>query len=1079
RCTLTSSGFVLGKHPQLFRFAKPIVAARLNLFSEPTGTVDAEVTIARGEPTNRTAAPVSVVGVMRFRDTRAAFKRFPYEFRDMRGTVRFTDDEVILEDIRGVAPSGATIHATGRIAPLTADAGVDLTIQSSGIPIDDTLIAAMGPVRRRVIDRLVDRDKFAQLNQLELINAPGRPSFQLGGKGDVDIRIIRKPGPERIWNETIAVTLPHVGLLPQAFGVPVFAEGVKVVVQDDAMSVSGGRYILPSGGTADVVAKADFGSWSDPNAKFEPDIRISVADATIDPLVINALPGPRADGSDELRRVLRDLRLGGVLDAQVHLAVPGREAFPDGTHPPKASWQTPDDTAFAALLTIKNAAAAPEGVGASLAGITGEVRASDARVELNLLSELATPGVPNAGTSLLQGRIDLHRAAPDALTTTTGDLKITATALDTAAPIEGLVSIITPRAGAQLRQLRSEYAPVGRVDLLTTVSGSFEDGVKVGVDLRGANNLQFNTPTWLAPGLAKEKLPRVTLGPIRGIARTVITPDGTQSNQFDNFEGILACDNAPAGELRLSGDDLALNVRWIDAPFQSPLVRALASGRLGYAVESAINERNPRGVFGLELALKRPDLNSTWNVTGTFLPTSLAFDAGGREVKFDRIEGLVEFDSVSGSFQNMIFAAPQWSATATGTWYVPGDGSAAIKVEAGISGKAITPDLRALLPQNVESTLDELKLDVTREFNLPQLYVEASWERPDAKERASKDAALRSPAQVLVTGAIDVKGMKAEVGVPVVDADGLLDFRIQRAGSRSPMAYQFQAVFDSARAANVRMTDARLRIESGTHADETFVPLLSANCHGGRVVGEFEIRPTGPGQPRRYNARLQMSGVRLNPMIDDITEALAQAAGKEPPARPAGRDDSAIVDAGLTLGGMVGDDTSRRGRGFANVGGGEVLSLPVLLPLIQVSNLQIPTGQMLNLAQSSFYLQGPTVFLEEVSVFSDSVEILGFGTLSWPDLKLDLLFNSRSMGRVPVVSWFLEGLRNELVTTNVGGTLGEPKVSVSQFRETRAFLGRVFGAQPSAQERIMQRLEGQTPRGSERIRVNPSSDRRQ
>jgi hypothetical protein len=318
--------------------------------------------------------------------------------------------------------------------------------------------------------------------------------------------------------------------------------------------------------------------------------------------------------------------------------------------------------------------------------------------------------------------------------------------------------------------------------------------------------------------------------------------------------------------------------------------------------------------------------------------------------------------------------------------------------------------------------------------------------------------------------------MKAEVGVPVADAVGLLDFRIQRVGPRAPMAYQFQAVFDSVRAANVRMSDARLRIESGTRDDETFVPLLSANCHGGRVVGEFEIRPGPDAQPRRYNARLQLSGVRLNPMIDDITQSLALAAGKELPARDPKRDDSAVVDAGLTLGGVVGDDSSRRGRGFANIGGGQVLSLPVLLPLIQVSNLQVPTGQQLNLAQASFYLHGPVAYFEELSVFADTVEILGFGTMTWPELKLDLLFNSRSQGRVPVVSWFLEGLRNELVTTTVGGTLGEPTVTLKQFRETRAFLGRVFGAQPSAQDRIMQRLETQATRGSDRIRVAPSGD---
>lgn len=592
-CTLVSNGFVLGKHPQLFRFAKPIVAARLNLFSEPTGIVDAEVTISRGPPMNGVAAEVAVGGVMRFHDTRAAFKRFPYEFRDMRGVVRFTDNEVLLENVTGTAPSGATVHATGRIAPLTADAGVDLDIVAHGIPIDDTLIAAMGPVRRRVIDRLVDRSKYEELVRLGLINAPGRPKFELGGKGNVDIKILRKPGPERIWNETIAVTLPNVGILPQAFGVPAVAKGVLVVVQDDAMSVRGGVVEIPSGGTANVIADANFGSWSDPDAKFEPDIHVNAKDVVVDPLLIHALPGPRADGTDELRRALNDLHLTGTLDVNAHLAAPGKVFFPDGKAPEPASWLTPDDTAFAVGITLKSAQSAPDHSAATLKEITGEIRAADGRVDIHLLADLETPTDANAGAVLATGHIDLRRAAPTAPTTTEGDISISATSLNPGAKVEDIVTVIAPKAGAELRQLRSEYQPAGRADVLTAIKGSFDGALDVTVDLKGADGLQFNTPPWLAGDLPKEKLPRVTVGPMRGVARSITSTGRPSAFEFKDFEAMLRCDDVPSGELRLSGDDLGLAVRWIEAPFQSPLVRALASGRLGSAVETAIRERNP------------------------------------------------------------------------------------------------------------------------------------------------------------------------------------------------------------------------------------------------------------------------------------------------------------------------------------------------------------------------------------------------------------------------------------------------------------------------------------------------------
>jgi hypothetical protein len=146
----------------------------------------------------------------------------------------------------------------------------------------------------------------------------------------------------------------------------------------------------------------------------------------------------------------------------------------------------------------------------------------------------------------------------------------------------------------------------------------------------------------------------------------------------------------------------------------------------------------------------------------------------------------------------------------------------------------------------------------------------------------------------------------------------------------------------------------------------------------------------------------------------------------------------------LTLEGVAGDLSSRRGGGAIRITRGDILQLPVMLPLIQVSNLQIPRKDTLGYLQSSFVVQGDTAHFEHISLLSDVVEIEGEGSIKWPDYALDMRFNSRSLSRLPVLSDILETVRNEFVTTTVSGTLTDPVVHEEPFTGTRRAIDRLL-----------------------------------
>jgi len=80
-------------------------------------------------------------------------------------------------------------------------------------------------------------------------------------------------------------------------------------------------------------------------------------------------------------------------------------------------------------------------------------------------------------------------------------------------------------------------------------------------------------------------------------------------------------------------------------------------------------------------------------------------------------------------------------------------------------------------------------------------------------------------------------------------------------------------------------------------------------------------------------------------------------------------------------------------------------------------------------------------------VLSRSVAIVGSGSITLPDFAVDLTLNSRNRAlRVPLFTSLFEGVRNELVSTRITGTLASPTIGAEALSGTRRLIGSVFGA---------------------------------
>lgn len=1105
---VATEGFTLSTRPRLLPFLPPMVHKRLAMFSNPSGVVDSRVVLTRG----RGGEEPRVSGTIQIKEGVASFIRFPYEFRKMEGLFEFDDNELRIVKVRGTAPTGAEITTTGRITPLTDEAAVSLDITVTNVPVDEKLAEGLGPRRRGVLDALFNREREAELIRAGLIVTPeesarrakelaearerlarlearagapaaalaaardekaraesraSTPAFALGGRGNVHMTLTTPFGRDMPWTQEIEIEIPEAGLLPKRFALPIRARDVKLLVDDTVLSVRGGTFSALRGGEATVVANADFSS-DGPAAKpgepmkRETDITITATGIPFDDLLINAIPskdrpvgtGTGADART-LGGVLHGLELRGAGDAKVWI---GDVA--------------PGEMGFDARVTFGGATCSPRTPTGEaptlLEAVGGTIRVTDESLTLAVTGDVApTPGERSSRESGGRLSVDLSAAFPGGGAPPTFESIVKAVGLDTRTPVERAIALFSPQAARTVAALRERYDPEGAADIQTLVKDDGKAPVRVEVGASNGRDVSITYVPTLPAGAPPAGPVRASMGPWGGSLLYKAGEPGVIA--FRGLTAELAVQGRPAGALKLNGevelvdglDAGSLQVELAGARFESPLTRTVMAERLSPEFATFLHERNPRGEFDLTMKLDRPGARARgaaatpWEVDGVLTPSSLAVHGDTVDVDMPRAAGTVRFRRDGGRFDKIELRAPDWWASIDGGWSLAPDGSSALQATLGGRAAGLPATLMSLMPATVRDMAKALDAKAEGETAFQRVDLRLEWPGPGAKGSG--------PAPFFkVAGLLGFEKAAADLGVLITDAKGSVNFDASR-DSLGKVEYHAVAGLETLRAAGVQMTDGRAVLNSGQNPGETLVPKAGAWCHGGPIEVEASIKPVDPSAPdgpKVFSTKVDVVGVRLAGVLNDFS------------AKKTDENASAVVEGNVTLGGIVGDPASRRGRGQLTAGGGSVLDMPVMLPLIQLSNFQIPSGEQLDLAKVDFYVDGSTAALERISVLSPNVELRGFGTVSWPNLDLNLVFNSRSNSRILLITKTLEWLRDNVVTTVVRGTAKDPKVSVDTFRNARkAFTGLL--SEKSDLELIMWQLESRNNEPSDRRRVAP------
>ena len=225
------------------------------------------------------------------------------------------------------------------------------------------------------------------------------------------------------------------------------------------------------------------------------------------------------------------------------------------------------------------------------------------------------------------------------------------------------------------------------------------------------------------------------------------------------------------------------------------------------------------------------------------------------------------------------------------------------------------------------------------------------------------------------------------------------------------------------------------RVADGTGAFS--LQSAQAQLYGGMVAGRFDL--SFNNHESTYDLTTTVQGMHIESFVDH--ERSARGAAHAP------ADVRGVATGRLSLSGVVGDASSKRGRGRFEVSQAQIYRLPLVLAILHVLNLTAPPANAFSEALLDFYVTGNRLTFEDIRLRGDLLALTGSGTLTLPDRAVDLeLYNVNPDGwvRVPVLTDVVEQIGRELVRLHVTGPVYRPEVHPQPLRGLTKEFKRLF-----------------------------------
>jgi hypothetical protein len=631
------------------------------------------------------------------------------------------------------------------------------------VPLDDELMAALNPGRRQLVEALFNPRQYEALIADGLIRTPdgrgGRdaPLFVFGGATDVDLVLRRTPErpADNRWTKETSVRLTHAGLVPEHFPLPIVAKGVELLITDDELSMTGGRYEGLTGGAALVTAELDQRT-ARPGQDPLPVVEIKARGFPVDARMLAAIPGYREAPDPEkpvsLRSILDNLRVSGLVDCDaligprsdgalgydIEANFAGASARPvpwsPDERPPPVDAVVLDDMSGTVYVTER----------LIVVDMDGLLQSPDqplAPTRVSLLTQLTMPE-KRGGLGDVErtgGLLPIQQGPPLPGPALYADAR--AEGLDLAMPVEHAAAVVSPDLALRLSELRDSRRPDGVVSLRAEMDGLVGGHTETVLAVDRINSLSFEHA-----GV------RHSVGPSRGSMELTL---GVRPRvRFEGLRLPIVSGGINAGRVSLDGDlplvrygrrnELAdgqpLRATLTDARVEAPVIAQVVSAFAGAGAGQWLSDRKVAGLFDLDITLSPlpgaavggggvPPAYAlpSMSAVGVLQPRSLAMDLPGSRVEFESLTGRVSFEGMGGRVDAIEAVSPGLSLRVDGPWsFRPGEG-ADLDLTMRVEGERFDDPVRTLLPTLVLAVLDRFQVKAEGVLRTDDLQDHRSW----------------------------------------------------------------------------------------------------------------------------------------------------------------------------------------------------------------------------------------------------------------------------------------------------------------------------------------------------------------
>ncbi len=233
--------------------------------------------------------------------------------------------------------------------------------------------------------------------------------------------------------------------------------------------------------------------------------------------------------------------------------------------------------------------------------------------------------------------------------------------------------------------------------------------------------------------------------------------------------------------------------------------------------------------------------------------------------------------------------------------------------------------------------------------------------------------------------------------------------------------------------------EGRINVEGGQLTGRN----MNGTYCGGRINGTIEADRTSPDG--EYSGKLNFEKVSLQKMMESFVKEEQKWTG--------------VCEGNIDLQGKGKDLKDFTAKGSVRLQEGQLAEVPVLLSILKLLNLSLPKKESFHTAKLKYSVKDKIINIEELEVFSDSVELGCIGTVGFDstvDLTVVAGLNKETFSQIPFIGGLMDfvvgGVRKKLTKVQITGTLTEPKSAMIGLKPFTYPIKRIFDVLSPARE---------------------------